>query len=289
MRASEPANRTPLTFPPDGIAVFDSGVGGLTVAQQLMRRLPSEDLIYFGDTARVPYGTKSPETIARFAIESSLFLMRFRPKILVIACNTVSAVALEALREIFAVTFCGVVYPGARAAVNTTTTGKIAVIATQATIESRAYEREIEKLDPKAKVVSRACPLFVPLAEEGRQHDDPVVLHAVRGYLNDLLTSDIDTLVLGCTHYPILKEAIQAVLGDKIKLVDSSYETARTVEDILAVSGKVRREQRQREVLFTVSDNPVKFKDVGERFLGCPLDKVRLVSAEEYYQFGHYY
>lgn len=271
----------------DVIAVFDSGVGGLTVAKQIASRLSSESLVYFGDTARVPYGTKSPQTIKRFAAENVLYLMRYRPKILVVACNTVSAVALDDLRDIFAVDVCGVVYPGARAAVNATKTGKVAVIATQATINSGAYTREIANLSADIEVVTKACPLFVPLAEEGRDSDDPVVVQAVKGYLGELPKDGVDTIVLGCTHYPLLKDAIQNVLGDKITLVDSSFETARTVEDILVVSGKVKRDNTEGRKLFTVSDNPDNFREISERFFGQKLDEIRLVSPEEFYGIGN--
>ena len=219
----------PSTAP---IGVFDSGVGGLTVLAAVLERMPGEDLLYFGDTARVPYGIKSPETIRRFSLEISRWLLRQGVKAIVVACNTVSAVALDWLRERIDVPVIGVVEAGARQALETSVSRGIAVIGTASTIGSRAYPRAIERLDGAARTLSRACPLFVPLVEDGLV-DGPVAEAAVRHYLGDLPERDVDTLLLGCTHYPLLREAIQRVLGEELRIVDAAQGTATELETLL--------------------------------------------------------
>ncbi len=266
------------------IGIFDSGVGGLTVLHEFLRHLPSEELIYFGDTARVPYGIKSVETVTRYSVEIATFLMRQGIKLLVVACNTASAVALPDLKRLFPIPVIGVLNPGARAAVHYTLRKRVGVIGTESTIGSHAYVRAIHQLDPGVRVYSRACPLFVPLAEEGWA-EHPLTVRVVREYLEDLKPTGIDTLVLGCTHYPILKAAIREVIGDGVRLVDSAYETAREVQEML-LSGRILRDEHSGTVpRFFVTDAPERFRKVGERFLGSDLkhvEKVALPLQERY-------
>src|SRR6266571_2632492 len=214
------------------IAVFDSGIGGLTVVKALRDLLPNENISYLGDTARVPYGPKSPETVQRYAIELAEILMTQDAKALVVACNTVSSVALPALTEKFSVPVIGVIEPGARAALAATRNRHIGVIGTRATIRSGAYENALRKTDGDVRVISRACPLLVPLIEEGLLNDDVTDRMIIR-YLEPLLADEIDTLVLGCTHYPLLTGAIARVLKRQIMIVDSAQNCARAVEEML--------------------------------------------------------
>ena len=208
------------------IGVFDSGVGGLTVLHEIVSALPHEDTVYLGDTGRYPYGTKSAETITRFALENVEFLVGRGVKMLVIACNSVSAVALDAIRARWSLPVVGVIEPGARAAVARTRTNRIGVVGTEATISSGAYTRALRALGPTVEIYMRACPLFVPLAEEGWT-DGPIARQVAETYLASLAKSGIDTLVLGCTHYPLLKPLIAEVMGPDVAVVDSAVETAR--------------------------------------------------------------
>ncbi len=249
------------------IGVFDSGIGGLTVVKQLAREMPSEDIIYFGDTARVPYGTKSPSTIKKFSIENVLFLLNFDVKLIIIACNTSSAIGLPFLSKYFSVPIIGVIKPGAKAAIRSTRNGRVGVIATTATVMSGAYEKEIKALNPKIKVYSKNCPLFVPLVEEGWAGDGIVDI-AARKYLAGLKEKKIDTVILGCTHYPLLKPAIQKVMGKGVKLVDSAEETAKEARNLLEGCGLEYRGRRAGRSRFYVSDAPGKFLAVAKRFLG---------------------
>jgi glutamate racemase len=221
------------------IAIFDSGVGGLTVAREINRALEGEELIYLGDTARVPYGSKSPATVRRFAGECVEFLLHFRPKLVIIACNTASATALESLDDIVDVPILGVIEPGARAAVGATDLRRVGVIGTRATVASGAYTRAVAALDDAVEVTSRACPLFVPLVEEGRL-GGPVVREIAREYLAPLLEREIDTLILGCTHYPALKPVLAEVAGAAVTLIDSAETMATTVREVLAARGEAR-------------------------------------------------
>ena len=205
------------------IGVFDSGVGGLTVVKELIRQLPFEDIIYFGDTARVPYGIKSKETIIRFSIENILFLLKQDVKLICVACNTVSSVALPIIRNHFRVPIVGVLTPGVREAVYATQNRRIGVIGTNSTIKSRAYENEIKQLNPLVKVTALTCPLFVPFVEEGWL-SGKVVLEVARTYLKPLKSAGVDTVILGCTHYPLLKSVIKEVLGEKVELIDSARQ-----------------------------------------------------------------
>ncbi len=279
------------------IGVFDSGIGGLTVVRQLMSRLPREHIVYFGDSARVPYGTKSPETVTRFAMESARFLLKRDIKFLIVACNTASAVALEVLQQRFEVPMIGVIEPGVRAAAGATRTRNIGVIGTQATIRSGAYERGILGLLPDAVVSGVPCPLFVPLAEEGWT-TGPVVEQTGRIYLEPLLRKGVDTLILGCTHYPLLKDAIAGIMGPEVTLVDTAEETVRLVREQLETLGLLRdgggaqgdRGTSQRGVpdgeahgtrRFFVSDIPAQFSAVGGRFLGEPMLEVEWVDQSD--------
>lgn len=258
---------------PAPIGVFDSGVGGLTVLRALKTLLPSEDFIYVGDTARVPYGSKSPETVRRFALEISAFLKKRGVKMIVAACNTVSAVALDDLRRFFPGPVLGVIEPGARAAVAATKIGRVAIIGTEATIRSGAYESAIRHLRRDIKTFSRPCPLLVPLVEEGwGKH--PVTRVVARECILPLLAKRVDALVLGCTHYPLLKPVLRQVVG-RVELIDSAEETAKAVRSRLLQDGNLAARTRRGRVSYFSSDDPQKFTRLGRMFLGWRLDNVR--------------
>ena len=261
------------------IGVFDSGIGGLTVVNELMMRLPNEEIVYLGDTARLPYGTKSPETVLRFLRENLGFLKRKSVKMIVIACNTASSVALPELIEEEDLPLVGVLLPGARAAARATRTKRVGVIGTTATIRSGAYEDALWELEPAIKIWSRACPLFVPLVEEGWHEDEITVLTAKR-YLDPMADFGADTLVLGCTHYPVIKEVISRVVGEKIMLVDSAHETAAEVERVLAERALRSVVDRPGRITVYVTDIPYLFKEVGERFLRRPMERVERIDLE---------
>ena len=248
------------------IGVFDSGIGGLTVLHQILLALPSENTIYLGDTARSPYGTKSVETVLRYSFENSEFLIETGVKMVVVACNTSTAVALEKLQEKLALPVIGVIEPGVRRAIKTTKNKRVGVIGTEATIQSGAYTRALKALDPVIEVYSRSCPLFVPLVEEGWTDND-VVDMAVKAYLGSLKQSGIDTLILGCTHYPLLKKAIRKFMGGRVRLVDSAEETAGEVQSILKKNGTAKKNGKGVHSFF-VTDAPDRFIKVGRRFLG---------------------
>jgi glutamate racemase len=256
------------------IGVFDSGIGGLTVVRELMRQLPDEDIIYFGDTARVPYGPKSPETVRRYAHEITSFLRDQGVKNVVVACNTATAHAVESLRDHFDLPITGVIEPGARAAVKATQTGRIGVVGTQGTISSGAYERAIHALSEDVYVTARACPLFVPFVEEGWL-EHPAIDLVARDYLSPLSTAGIDALVLGCTHYPLIKPVIARAVGSGIRLIDSAEETAAEVARLLSERGMTHAPRGDRARLrFIASDVPEQFRNVGKRFLGSAIDHV---------------
>jgi len=253
--------------PADGaIGVFDSGVGGLTVLHELMRALPRERLIYLGDTGRYPYGTKSAETVRNYSVENTEFLLEKGIKLLVVACNTASSVALDVMAERAAVPIIGVIEPGAAEAAGATRNKRIGVIGTEATISSGAYTRALRRLAPDVEIYTRACPLFVPLAEEG-WIDNDIARHAAQLYLGSLRQSGIDTLVLGCTHYPLLRPVIAEVMGPKVKLVDSAASTARATVELLRRKRLACR-GGEGSVSFFVTDVPDRFIKVGQRFLG---------------------
>jgi glutamate racemase len=257
------------------VGVFDSGLGGLTVANELMRQLPAEGLVYFGDTARVPYGPKAPSTVRRYSREIASFLESQGVKAVVIACNTATAHALTTLRAELRVPVIGVIEPGARAAVSATRSGNIGVIGTAGTIRSGAYERAIRELAPDARITARACPLFVPLVEEG--WTDTEATRIVAGeYLRPLRDAGIDTLVLGCTHYPLLKPVIAEILGDGVRLIDSAAETASETRRVLAREEIAAPPGATPVRRFVASDDSSQFLRLGQRFLGHPLDAVEL-------------
>jgi glutamate racemase len=252
------------------IGIFDSGVGGLTVLHAVLGALPNEHLIYLGDTGRYPYGSRSAEIVTRYAMESADFLVERRLKLLVIACNTAAAAALETLRARVPVPVIGVVEPGARAAVGATRNGRVGVIGTEAVIGSGAYTRALRAQSPKLELFTRACPLFVPLAEEGWT-EGPVVRSVADTYLSSLARSGIDTLILGCTHYPLLKPLIAEVMGPSVTLVDSAEETAREVAARLEQEGTARA-VGPGSTSFFVTDAPDRFVRIGQRFLGARVE-----------------
>lgn len=261
------------------IGVFDSGIGGLTVAHELIRQLPGESLIYFGDTARVPYGPKSPDTVRRYSREIAAFLQGEGVKAIVIACNTATAHALQALREELTIPVIGVVEPGARAAVRASEEGHIGVIGTVGTVKSGAYERAIRALEPDLRITARACPLFVPLIEEGWTDSEATRLVAQQ-YLEPLIAADVDTLVLGCTHYPLIKPLLADVLGPSVRLIDSAEETAAETGRVLTERGLRASEGHEATHRFIASDDPLMFLQLGQRFLGGT------VSGVEVHTFG---
>jgi glutamate racemase len=269
------------------IAIFDSGVGGLTVLAEVARLLPHENVLYLGDTARVPYGTKSRRTVIRFSEENCFFLLRFRPKLIVVACNTATASALPILREKLPVPVVGVVEPGARAAAESSRTGVIGIMGTETTISSSTYERTIHQFAPGAELLARACPLLVPMVEEGRTSDDPLVGAVLGEYLADFRNrGDLDTLVLGCTHYPLVAEAVARAMGNGVRLVDSAVETARDVKRVLGREGILNPSPDSGSYHFLASDNPERFRAVGSRFLARPIERVQYVSPEEFFNQG---
>jgi glutamate racemase len=255
------------------IGVFDSGIGGLTVVHELMRQLPHESILYFGDTARVPYGNKGPETVQRYSREIADFLEHRGVKAIVVACNTATAHALPILMAERRIPVIGVVEPGARAAVAASRGGRIGVIGTAGTIRSGAYERAIHAQRPDAAVTARACPLFVPLVEEGWTDHEAARLIA-REYLAPLAGDHIDTLVLGCTHYPLLKPLLREALGRDVVLIDSAEATAAETARVLRSGGLEAPDSARAHYHFVSSDNPTLFRELGQRFLGSTIDDV---------------
>ena len=265
------------------VGVFDSGVGGLTVAREIMRQLPNENLVYFGDTARVPYGSKSRDNIIRYSRQIIHFLKTKGVKAIVIACNTARALALDVVREESDIPIIGVVEPGARAALQITQTKKIGVIGTEATVQSAMYGKIIKGLDPTVSVIGKACPLFVPLVEEGfAKHK--VTEEIIDYYLASMKESDIDSLILGCTHYPLLRSRIRAYLGDKIQLVNPAYETAMDLKYILKESGmeNAGKEGEHATYSFYVSDAADKFKQFANSILPYDIETTQQINIEEY-------
>lgn len=259
------------------IGIFDSGVGGLTVFRALERRLPNESLIYLGDTARIPYGTRSLETVQRYALEDAAFIESKNVKLIVIACNTASALAAARLERECNTPVIGVINPGARRAVEQTKSGYVGIIATEATVSSGAYERAMVALRDGLEIIARACPLFVPLAEEGWS-DHPVTRQVAEEYLAELRATRVDTLVLGCTHYPILRPVIEQVMGFDIKYIDSGEALADEVARLLEEGGLARQSEEKRTEKFYVTDSASRFRRVAEYFLGRPLDSVETVE-----------
>ncbi len=260
------------------IGIFDSGIGGLTVLGEIVKELPLENTLYLGDTARVPYGTKSAETVTRYSLENAAFLSKHNIKLLVIACNTASAYSLEALQKTLSIPVIGVVLPGARMAVEASRAKRVGVTGTEGTIKSTAYFDAIKSFDDKVVVYSKACPLFVPLAEEG-WIDNNVTDLVVGRYLEDFKQEPVDVVLLGCTHYPLLKKAISRFMGKKTKLVDSASATAKEVHRVLCDEGLLHDKNPLPERKFFVTDSPERFKEVGERFFGQGLISAELVRV----------
>lgn len=265
------------------IGMFDSGIGGLTVLKEVKRLLPNEHIIYIGDTARVPYGNKSSQTITNYALECAIFLLMKGIKLLVVACNTSSALALTTLKRRLPVPVIGVIEPAAREAAMLTKRKKVGVIGTRATIKSMAYERSIKRLDKEITVISRPCPLFVPIVEEGFEGDRIAYLAAKR-YLADLKRSGIDTLVLGCTHYPILEDTIKRVTGRWITLINTGRVTAMEVKRVIHKKGLANPSGKGGCEYF-VTDSPETFQDIGSRFLGEDIERIRFLKSLDYKEF----
>ncbi|HCS73928.1 MAG TPA: glutamate racemase [Clostridiales bacterium] len=255
------------------IGVFDSGLGGLTVVKELMRVLPEENIIYFGDTARVPYGSRSRDIVTQYSSQCIRFLVDRNVKMAVIACNTVSAGSFESLSAMFDLPLIGVIQPGALAAVNATQSERIGVIGTSGTIQSRAYPKVIHKLNPRIQVFDKACTLFVPIVEEGWS-DTKVAYLTAEQYLKDIKNQDVDTLVLGCTHYPFLANTIATVMGSGVQLIDPAVNTVELVKRALIDTNGLNGGKEEAEILYYVSDFSQSFQETGSRFLG------RKIAAE---------
>lgn len=270
-----------MSFEP--IGVFDSGLGGLTAVKELLSFLPNENIVYFGDTGRVPYGNRSKETIIRYAKQDANFLQSKNVKLIIVACGTVSSV-IDSLNGSFAVPFTGVVKPTAASAVKATKNGRIGVIGTTATTSSKSYKKEIEALNASIEVFQQDCPLFVPLVENGFiSKDDPIVFMVVKRYLQKLKEKDIDTLIMGCTHYPILREAISAVMGDNVTLIDSGRETALYAASLLKENGQLNGSNQAGNNQFFVSDRVEGFSNIAGLFLGRDIgNDVHRINIEEY-------
>lgn len=266
------------------IGVFDSGIGGLTVVREIMRQIPNEKIVYFGDTARVPYGSKSKETVTRFSRQIVRFLQTHKVKTIVVACNTASAYALDELEKEIDIPMIGVVKPGAKVAAETTGNGKIGVIATEATIGSRIYNKYIEELKPEVTIWGKACPLFVPLVEEGLLKD-PVTDEIAKRYLSELIDLDIDTLILGCTHYPLIRSTLGRIMGDGVTLVNPAYETARELKELLVRKNLLNEKTPglgSNQYQFYVSDTTDKFIRFANSIIKYGILSAKQVNIEDY-------
>jgi glutamate racemase len=261
------------------IGIFDSGIGGLTVAKRIISMLPNENVIYFGDTARVPYGTKSNETVIEYSLQDAQFLINKNVKLIIVACNTASSIAIGKLKDMFDIPIIGMIEPGTHLALNSTKNGKIGVIGTNATITNEAYSTELKKQNKDLEIIEKPCPLFVPVAEEGWLDHEATKLIA-KEYLQDLVDFRVDTVILGCTHYPLLSKVIQEVMGKDVTLIDSGYAASLEVEDYLEGRG-VRNDSNQLGThYFYVSDLPNKFKSVAERFLGTEVKNIEKIDVD---------
>ena len=263
------------------IGVFDSGIGGLTVVKRIHELLPNENIVYFGDTARVPYGSKSNETVIEYAVQDASFLAKKNVKLIVVACNTASSVALEVLQKKFDIPVIGVIEPGANYAFDKTQNNKIGVIGTYATINNHAYSAKLKAINPDAEVYEKACPLFVPLAEEGWTNHRAAELIAEE-YLSELKKKGIDTLILGCTHYPILADVIQKAMGDEVTLIDSGVAASAEVENYLNGRGIRNASVDIGSMEFYVSDVQTKFKEIASKFLGKEIPEIFKVDIEQF-------
>lgn len=267
------------------VGIFDSGVGGLTVAREIMRQLPDERIVYFGDTARVPYGSKSKENILKYSRQIVNFLISKGVKAIVVACNTASALALDEIKKEIDIPIIGVVKPGARTAVRSTKNKRIGVIATDATIKSELYTEYIHELDESITVIGQACPLFVPLVEEGMLHDE-VTDEMAKRYLSSLKTENIDTLILGCTHYPLLRSTVGRIMGEKVMLINPAYETAMRLKELLsdkelAFECELNLDENEKYE-FYVSDAGGKFRAFANSILPFDIDIINQVEIEEF-------
>lgn len=263
------------------IGVFDSGVGGLTVMKEIMRQLPNENLVYFGDTARVPYGSKSKSTVLKYSRQIVRFLKTKNVKAIVIACNTASALALDEIRDELDIPIIGVVEPGARMAAETTKTNNIGIIATESTIKSGIYSKYLRRLNPEITVVAKACPLFVPLVEEGLL-EDRVTDDIVERYLHELKEYHIDSLVLGCTHYPLLRNTIERYMGNHVQLVNPAYETAKSLKELLTQRNLLNMTGQTAGYEYYVSDGVDKFIAFADRVLPCHVGGTKVIDIESY-------
>lgn len=276
------ANKKALVEAP--IGVFDSGVGGLTVVREIMRQIPNENIVYFGDTARLPYGSKSRETVNRYSRQIVRFLQTHHVKTIVVACNTASSYALEELEQETDIPMIGVVKPGANLAARVTRNGKIGVIATEATISSQIYTKYIKELNPTVTIYGKACPLFVPLVEEGLWQD-PVTDEIARRYLSELIDIDIDTMILGCTHYPLIRSTLGRIIGEKVTLVNPAYETARELKLLLQENELLNERPHELgtdQYRFYVSDAADKFKTFANSIIKYGILSIKKVNIEEY-------
>lgn len=262
------------------IGIFDSGIGGLTVLKEMVEQLPDEDIVYFGDTGRIPYGTKSKDAVLKYSFQCIKFLLSKDIKAIVIACNTASAVALSPALKAFDIPIIGVIEPGAKAAVKETQNEKIGVIGTTGTINSEAYQKEIRRLSPQSEVIGQDCPLFVQIVEDGWEDTEIAKLTAEK-YLIDMVEHDIDTLVLGCTHYPILRYTLSKVLGPDVKLINPAYETAREVKEILTEGKLLANRNEKPKHQFFVSDDPEKFRRIGGNILNKNIISIEKVEIEK--------
>lgn len=263
------------------IGLFDSGVGGLTVAREIMRQLPNEDLVYFGDTARVPYGSKSKNTVLKYSRQIVRFLRTKEVKAIVVACNTASALALDEIAKEIDIPIIGVVKPGAKMAVETTKTGTVGVIGTESTVKSGIYNDYIRELNSDITVVSRACPLFVPLVEEGLL-EDRVTDDIVGRYLQEMKEYKVDSLVLGCTHYPLIRNAIKRFMGDKVNLVNPAFETAKSLKELLTEQNMLNTTKHKPRYEYYVSDGVDKFISFADSVLPCHVLDTKVVDIESY-------
>ena len=266
------------------VGVFDSGVGGLTVAREIMRQIPNEKIVYFGDTARVPYGSKSRDTVTRYSRQIVRFLQAQKVKAIVVACNTASAYALDELEKEIDIPILGVVKPGAKVAAEATKNGKIGVIGTEGTINSHIYATYIRQINETINVIGKACPLLVPLVEEGLLKD-PVTDEIAMRYLNELIDRDIDTLILGCTHYPLIRSTVGKIMGDKVTLVNPAYETARELKELLFAEGLLNQKEMslgENKYRFFVSDGAEKFQQFATSILKYGILSAKTVKIEDY-------
>lgn len=263
------------------IGVFDSGIGGLTVVKEIMDILPSEHIVYFGDTARVPYGNKSKDTIEKFSIQICKFLETKDVKAIIIACNTASAYALKGVRDRFNIPIFGVITPGAKVAINNTRNNRVGIIGTEGTVSSGAYSKKINEIKKGIQIFSTSCPLFVPIVEEGWSEKEASYMIA-KEYLEYMKKSKVDTLVMGCTHYPLLNNVVQNIMGDKVKLVNPARETAFELKETLETLNIANAKDKKGSYNFYVSDNPKRFVKVGETFLNRRIEKILKIDIEKY-------